>query len=93
MPEITITKEFKERYEKLPSSIQKKAEKQEKFFRKNPFHPSLHTEKLEPKEKQVWSFRIDKTYRIIFRFIDGNKTVFLTIGTHDWVYKIVDCRF
>jgi len=87
MIEVFITKEFRENYQKLPTPIQKKAEKQEKLFRRNPFHPSLNTEKLEPKNKQVWSFRIDRKYRIIFRFIDSDRALFLTVGPHDWIYK------
>lgn len=60
MIEIFVTEEFQKRYKELPKSIQKKAEKQEKLFRQNPFHPLLHTEKLEPKNKQVWSFRVNR---------------------------------
>ena len=93
MLEIITTNEFQEKYQKLPLLTQKKAEKQEKLFCQNPFYPSLHTEKLEPKGKQVWSFRIDKTYRIVFRFVNGNKVILLTVGTHDWIYKIVNYRF
>lgn len=86
--EIVITEEFEKRFETLPLVIRKKAEKQERLFRKNPFHPSLHTEKLEPKNRAVWSFRIDKSYRILFRFLNGNKALFLTVGPHGWIYKI-----
>lgn len=86
--EIFLADEFVRRYQLLPVSIQKKAEKQEKLFRENPFHPSLHTEKLEPKGKQVWSFRIDRSYRVLFRFTDHQKVIFLTVGPHDWIYKI-----
>lgn len=88
MLQIFVTQEFAKRYQNLPDLIKKKAEKQEGLFRRNPFHPSLHTEKLEPKNKQVWSFRIDKSYRIIFRFIERNKILFLTVGPHNWIYKI-----
>ena len=88
MVEISVTEEFEKRYDRLPLSVKKKAEKQEKVFCQNPLHPSLHTEKLEPKGKQVWSFRIDKRYRIFFRFINGNKVLFLTTGPHDWIYKL-----
>ena len=78
---------FDKLYRKLPVDLQKKAEKQEKLFRQNPFHPSLHTEKLIPKSKSYWSFRVDKKYRIIFRFKDSATVVFLLIGPHDWIYK------
>ena len=54
--EISLTDEFVRRYKLLPVSIQKKAEKQEKLFRQNPFHPSLHTEKLEPKASRCGVF-------------------------------------
>ncbi len=86
--EIVVTGEFTSQYQQLSASVQKKAEKQEKIFQHNPFHPSLHTEKLEPKGRQVWSFRIDKKYRIIFRFLGGGKVLFLVVGPHDWVYRI-----
>ena len=88
MVEIFVTEEFEIRYKKLTPAIRKKAEKQEKLFRSDPFHPSLHTEKLEPKSHEVWSFRIDKRYRIIFRFISTNKALFLTVGPHSWIYNI-----
>lgn len=88
MLEIFTTDEFEERYKKLPATIRKKAEKQETLFRENPFYPSLNTEKLEPKGKQIWSFRIDKKYRIFFRFLEESKVLFLTVGPHDWIYKL-----
>lgn len=85
---IILTEEFKKRYLELPLTIQKKAEKQEKIFRGNSFYPSLNTEKLEPKGKQVWSFRINKDYRIVFRFLDNNTALFLTCGHHNWIYRL-----
>ncbi len=88
MLQIIVTDEFSKRYKLLPSIIQKKAEKQEKLFRQNPFYPSLHTEKLEPKGKQIWSFRVDKNYRVLFRFVEKHTVAFLTVGIHDWVYKL-----
>lgn len=88
MVEIFVTAEFESRYQCLSAVIQRKAEKQERVFRENLFHPSLHTEKLEPKEREVRSFRIDRSYRVIFRFLGGGKVLFLTVGPHDWVYRL-----
>lgn len=87
MIEVQYTAEFEKCYQKLPLAVQKKAERREKLFRQNPFHPSLQTEKLKPKEKEYWSFRIDKDYRIIFRFLAGNTIVFLVCGHHNWIYQ------
>lgn len=48
--------------------LEKKFAKQKRLFEKNPFHPSLETELLEPKKMRIWSFRIDRKYRAIFIF-------------------------
>jgi toxin HigB-1 len=86
--EVIITKEFTKYYNKLPRDIQRKAEKQTELFKNDIFYTSLHTEKLEPRAKELWSFRVDKKYRIFFRFNRKNSVRFLVIGPHDWVYKI-----
>ena len=88
MIEIRVTREFEQRYRELPTPIRHRAEKQTELFRENPFYPSLHTEKLRPKEREMWSFRIDRKYRIIFSFLDGSTVLVFTVGPHDWVYRI-----
>ena len=93
MFQVTVTLEFSKRYKQLPLTIQKKTEKQERLFRQNPFYPSLNTEKLEPRGKQIWSFRVDRKFRVLFRFAENNTVIFLTIGPHDWIYKIAFERF
>jgi len=85
---IDFTAKFEKQYLRLPKQIKVKAEKQESVFRNNPFHSSLHTEKLSPKSREVWSFRIDNNYRVIFRFLEKDSVLFLNIGPHDWIYKI-----
>lgn len=85
---ILVTEEFEKRYRILPEPIKKRAVKQQKLFCQNHFHPSLNTEKLIPHSKGVWSFRVDRKYRILFRFVDGRTALFLTVGPHDWIYKV-----
>ena len=86
--EIIVTEEFEKYYRKLPREIQLRAEKQTQLFKENIFHPSLHTEKLEPKGKELWSFRVDRSYRVLFRFSNKDSVRFLVIGPHDWIYKL-----
>lgn len=83
---IIYAPEFLRRFEELPASVQKKAEKRERVFREDPFHHSLKTEKLQPKQKGYWSFRIDRDYRIVFRF-ERETIYFLTCGHHSWIYR------
>ncbi|MBI2023212.1 type II toxin-antitoxin system RelE/ParE family toxin [Candidatus Giovannonibacteria bacterium] len=87
MAEIRYTEEFLRRYKELPLSIQKKAERREKLFHENPYHSSLKTEKLQPAEREYWSFRVDRNYRIIFRFGGNNTIYFITCGHHNWIYR------
>ncbi len=85
---IVVTEEFEKRFQDLSIGLQKKLIKQEAFLRENPFHPSLHTEKLQPKVKEYWSFRVDKSYRVLFRFTKSNEMTLITVGPHDWIYRI-----
>ena len=50
-----------ERYLKR-HNLNKKYTKAKTFFQNDPFHPSLNTELLEPKERLIYSFRLDKKY-------------------------------
>ena len=58
-----------------------KFEKQKRLFEISPFYPSLHTEKLEPKSVGLYSFRIDKKYRAIFR-IHGDMVEVIHVTKH-----------
>lgn len=49
----------------------RKFEKQKTIFEADLHYPSLNTEKLEPKSVGLYSFRIDRKYRAIFRIRDG----------------------
>ena len=88
--EIIYADEFVKQFKRLPKSIQHRALKQESIFKENQLHPSLHTEKLVPRSRQLWSMRVDIKYRIIFRYYDESAVYFLAIGEHDWIYKITN---
>lgn len=63
-------------------SIKKKFDKQIKILVQNPRHPSLNTEILEPKKLKIYSFRIDKKYRVIFIFTDTDEIEIIDINDH-----------
>ncbi len=88
--EIRFTPEFEKRYKKLPLFVKIKAEKQINFFEVNPLHPSLNVEKLSPKRKEFWSLRIDRKYRIVFKFLKEDLVIFYNVGEHEWIYKYID---
>lgn len=55
------------------------------IFVSDPFDRRLRTHKLSGKLKELWSFSVTYDNRIIFYF-EGEKAVFIDIGTHDEVY-------
>lgn len=71
---------------RLPRNVAEKAKKCELIFREDTFDPRLRTHKLHGKEKEIWAFWINYTYRIKFIFLNEEEVLFLDIGTHD-VYK------
>lgn len=87
MISFLLTEEFERRYADLPVAVKRKAERRMALFKSNPFDPTLRTEKLHPREREVWSFRIDENYRVIFRFRDARAVYFLTVGPHHWIYR------
>lgn len=80
------SRKFTKMVRELPVMIRKKARRTEDLFKSNMFYPSLNTEKLSPKALNYWSFRVDRTYRIIFHF-DKNVVTFLYIGHHKDIYR------
>ena len=60
----------------------RKYEKHKKLFLENIFHPSLNFELLEPKHMQIYSFRIDLKYRVIFVFIQPELVEIVDINNH-----------
>ena len=87
MLEIYVTETFIRLHQKLPKGVRRKADLKTKTFQHNPFHSSLHTKKLEPHNEEVWSFWIDRDYRIKFRFLTVQKAHFLYIGNRKDIYR------
>ena len=87
MFEIIISEEFKKRFEELPKNVKKKFFRKIKIFNQNPYHPILNAEKLGPPFKNIWSFRIDRSYRVIFKFVKERKILLITCSHHSWICK------
>ena len=85
---IFTTSKFRSSYKKLPQPIKVRAKAREEIFKTNPFDSRLETHKLHGKYKNYWTFSIDNSYRIMFKFLksDGGEVAFINIGTHE-IYK------
>ena len=83
---VEYSRKFLKSLSRLPRGIVEKAQEKEFIFKENPFDPRLNTHKLHGKEKGLWAFSITHGYRIKFLPLNGNKVLFLEIGTHE-IYK------
>ena len=63
-------------------NLTKKWEKVATLISKNPSHPSLHTEILEPKEERIYSFRLDRKYRTLFIFHSDDSIEVTVVTNH-----------
>lgn len=80
---IELSGRFKKSFRKLSSRIQNKVTERMEIFRRDCFDPRLKTHELHGKDKNIWSFSINRSYRIKFIFLDLGAVLFLEIGTHD----------
>ncbi len=62
-------------------NLQKRFNKQVLIFEANPHPPSLKLEILEPKHLHIYSFRLDRKYRIIF-IITNHEAEIIAITNH-----------
>jgi Txe/YoeB family toxin of Txe-Axe toxin-antitoxin module len=62
--------------------LEKLFAKQTKLFEQDYKHPSLHTEKLEPKELKLYSFRLDKKWRVIFIYLTKSRIEIIDVNPH-----------
>lgn len=79
---IFITPNFEKSYKKLPRKIQLVLQKKEIIFRKNPRHPSLKTHKLAGELTGLFSFSVDHSYGVLFKFEEKGSSIFYDVGTH-----------
>lgn len=77
---------FEDKFRKLPENLQKIAARKILIFENNPLHPSLNTHKLKGALAHLWAFSVNKSYRVMFRFLDNSEVIYYDIDTHD-IYR------
>jgi Txe/YoeB family toxin of Txe-Axe toxin-antitoxin module len=60
----------------------KKWRKAKELFENDPSHPSLNTELLEPKNRLIYSFRIDREYRALFICLPEENVEVVAVTKH-----------
>lgn len=66
----------------IKHNLTNKFNKQLRLFKENPNHPSLNTEKLTPKTAGLYSFRIDRKFRVVFHILLSGEAQIVDINDH-----------
>lgn len=77
---------FIRQLKKLPLALQDEAKEKISLFKENPEHPFLKTHKLKGRLAGYYSFSVNYTYRIIFKYLTENQVTLLAVGNHN-IYK------
>lgn len=64
-----------------------RAQKRIEIFTLDQNYPSLRLHKLSESMKDLWSFSVDESIRIIFYFKDKETAILVDIGKHEEVYR------
>lgn len=85
---VALADSFLESFAKLPSQAQRHVTDFMVKFRSNPLSPAIHYEKIASKlDKNVWSVRIDDTYRgIVLRQDKSGIYLLIWVAHHDEAY-------
>jgi hypothetical protein len=77
----SCTKEFWERFARLPVHVQKQADEAYKCFKMNPYYPSLQFKCINKRES-IYSARVGNNYRVLGDK-DGEAITWYWIGNHE----------
>ena len=83
---IFHTEKFEDNIANLPLGIKRIYKKQEDIFFINWKDPRLHTKKLKG-DKNIFSFRITRQYRVLFILLEENSSLFISVGHRKDIYE------
>lgn len=80
-------KNFDKQYGKLRKAERKKAQERLALFLRNPFNPLLNNHPLKGKYLDYRSINITGDLRAIYKLINGDECIFVTIDSHSNLYS------
>ncbi len=88
--ESSVTPEFRQAFEALPTAIQQKARAAYRLWRDNPRHPSLRFKRVHVSEP-IFSVRIDLGWRAL-AVVTDERALWFWIGSHADYDKLLSQR-
>jgi len=84
---IRFHKNFEKQYKRLREGQKKRVQERLFLFLENPFNPVLGNHPLKGKYKGYRSINITGDLRVVYKFINEQEYIFITIDTHSNLYS------
>lgn len=84
---ILYSEHFKKNAKKLDVKQQDKLSRLVVVLSKNPFDLLLHTKQLSGQLAGIYSFRINRDWRVLFRFLSIDEIMLIDVGNRKDIYK------
>ncbi len=83
---LRFHKHFDKQFSKLKTREKEKARERLSLFLENAFHPSLNNHPLKGKYLDYRSINITGDLRAVYKFLNDQECIFVTIDTHRHLY-------
>lgn len=87
MIRVYYGKQFLKSVRNLDEKTQDKLARLMVLLKEAPFHPQLHTKKLSGELAGIYSFRITRDWRALFKFISPEALQLIDVGQRKDIYK------
>ncbi|MFQ6044536.1 MAG: hypothetical protein ACE5PV_27095 [Candidatus Poribacteria bacterium] len=82
-----LTDDFIRCFQRLPNRIKRKARRNYKLWKQNPYHPSLEFKEVHP-IKPIYSLRVGIGWRAL-GIMEGDTIIWFWIGSHNNYEKLL----
>lgn len=87
MVRVYYSDNFLRHAKKLTAKQQTKLAELVVLLKDNPYHPQLHTKSLSGELSGVYSFRITRDLRALFKFLSPDEIILINIGNRKDIYR------
>ena len=84
---MLVHQNFIKVYKKLPAKQQQQFKERRDLWLVDQFHPLLHNHSLQGRYCGYRSINITGDLRAIYKFIDEDTVIWVTIGSHSFLYS------
>ena len=87
MVRVYYSDNFFKSAQKLPEKQKMKLASLLVLLKENPYHPKLHTKSLSGNLAGIFSFRITREVRTLFKFLSPEAVMLIDLGNRKDIYK------